>query len=64
MEYLIFKKECTKCNEVLILEVLADDIFKWKNGLELKLALPYLSCSEKHMLDIGLCKECYKLRNA
>jgi hypothetical protein len=58
MEYLLLKRDCIKCGEEISFEVLVEDIMRWKEGLEIRLSMPYLCANEKRFLTTGLCEEC------
>lgn len=50
---------CLNCHKDYSLEVLAEDVIKYKNGAFVQDAFPYLSADERELLISKTCGACF-----
>ena len=51
--------ECVHCRQEQTIEAHSSDVKKWKNGMLIEDAMPYLSASDREMFISGPCDECW-----
>ena len=51
---------CPSCGKVHTVRVKANDYYKWTlEGLYIQDAFPYLTASERELLQTGICPDCW-----
>ena len=51
--------QCTRCQDLHILLVEAEDLAAWRGGQLIQNAMPYLSPDEREILISGVCGRCF-----
>lgn len=50
---------CPMCGGVNYVNVNSDDYDKWKSGMLIQCAFPYLDDCERELLMTGMCDDCW-----
>jgi hypothetical protein len=53
------KSICPECKKVQTIHVETEDFLKWRKGLYIQAAFPYLGPSEREALMTGYCDTCW-----
>lgn len=53
-----FEVPCRRCNKKINMTVQASDYKRWKGGMNVQVAFPYLSPKFQELLVNGICAEC------
>lgn len=53
------QEKCAICGKTVEISVYNDDYFKWRKGMLIQDAFPYLSPDDREMLVSHTCKECW-----
>lgn len=53
-----FAVNCGRCGKRVNMTVQNDDFRRWKGGMNVQVAFPYLSPKFKELLSTGVCTEC------
>lgn len=57
----VIQKTCVLCKTVHRIEVPAEDVQKWRQGMLIQDAMPYLSADQRELLISGTCRECWDM---
>jgi hypothetical protein len=52
-------KECVHCKVVHLIDVKQDDLIKYKDGMHVQHAFPYLSASDRELFISNTCEPCW-----
>lgn len=52
---------CMECKKRFVVTVLADDYLKWKQGMLIQKAFPYLSAEIRELLISNICPDCWNI---
>jgi L-lysine 2,3-aminomutase len=55
-----FEVYCRYCDYKEMLEIDPADLEKWRTGILIQNALPYLNASQRELLISGTCNKCWK----
>jgi len=53
-----FEVACGRCNKKVNMTVHSDDFSRWKRGMNVQTAFPYLNAKYHELLVTGICSEC------
>ena len=60
----IFEISCSQCNKQVNMAVRGDDFRRWKKGMNVQVAFPYLGPKYQELLVNGICSECIDVKIA
>jgi hypothetical protein len=61
METMTILTQCPDCGHGEDIVVNERDYFRWRSGMFVQDAFPYLSADEREMIKTGICPDCWDL---